>query len=580
MGVKMLEPFATEFGKKLGLLSAGVISVTDLFFMGAEEFRKFAEMPGIQMIVTAKIKELNKELWNLYNKRRKATEFGITIWTEKDIERIQKIRDEMRLLNKVFDKQDKQIKKVGKTTTKVTKQIIKDYSTLHRDLTINSDSFDRDNRQRELNASIQRQDFMDQWVRGSDESIRKVFDQHTEFTNSIMTQEAWLSRNIIDTNAFTTEQKEINDKSYYTNLQSNIEEAKEKTTAYYDTLRSIDSDNLQLQLLNLDEQKAKIEEVTGANDAVNRWYYEEKNKLTIASGQLSIGVFNNWKAVMKQGLVESIGTWKGWTSVVIGLTKNAFSIVQSSLGDAFHAMVTDMSSLEDVWKDFTGNILRMFTNMLAQMAVQWAASSIIRTLSSGSLTLAGGVAPSIVSTGTTVAGIGSRLAGLFGGGSAAAAGMPTAMNAAMGSGLSAAASAGASALPVAGVGLVPGLGIAAAAWFAMDYLAGLTPRGRPPTQQEREQEQIRKIIESAMGAVGPSGMHERTIDQTIAELNQLASTGGFSEIGQQQLINTTEGLRESQINITLNIDGNALSNVIIEQLRTNGPLNQAILGVT
>ena len=372
-------------------------------------------------------------------------------------------------------------------------------------------------------------------------------------------------------------------------MQSTAEEKEKILDTLYGILGPKTEDYFNRTIEKLDEEKGKYEELFGGNDAViskiNTWYFGKRDKLAVDSGVLAIGEFDSWKTAVKVGLEDQIGVggpWPVWSNAVATLVGTLYGSIQKGLSDAFFAMATNMDSLDDVWKDFTGSLLRMFTDMLAQMAVQYAGSAIIRTLSGGSLDLVSGSAPNIVSTGTTVAGIGSRLAGLFGGG-AAAGGAPTALNVAMTGGMAeaAAAHAAGSAITSAGVGLVPGLGIAAATWFAMDYLAGLTPRGKLPTQQELAQARIDDIVSQLDPDLSPSGfgVPTKTTGQVISELDLLSST---SENQYLKLIaqNISNELKEQQqINITLNIDGKAVSNVIIDQLRHNTQLNEALQGV-
>lgn len=223
------------------------------------------------------------------------------------------------------------------------------------------------------------------------------------------------------------------------------------------------------------------------------------------------GTVGGFLGYVKKALEDQVGeggAWPTWSTAITTLTTGLYASIQKGLSDAFFVMATDIQDLQDVWDNFTDNVLRMFTNMLGQMATQMAASSIIQTLSGGSLTLVGGSAPAGVGNqALTLGSIGSKIAGLWGGGTAASAGMPTAMNAAGGSGLSAAASAGGSAIPSAGVGLVPGLGYMGAAWFAMSELNKHLRKGlRPMTPEERIAEVARVVRQADWDALyGESG---------------------------------------------------------------------------
>lgn len=209
---------------------------------------------------------------------------------------------------------------------------------------------------------------------------------------------------------------------------------------------------------------------------------------------------------IKKALEDSTGVggaWPTWGGAVVTITQGMYGIVEGGLSDAFVAMATDMGDMESVWETFTGNILKMFADMLAQMAVQWAASAIINTLSSGSLTLAAGTAPSIVSTGLSVAGIGTKLGGLFGGGSVG--GIPAA-----GVGLGAFEGAGAVTAGTGMTGLGMGMLGPAALMLALPalgmYLGMKKNRGRPMTEAERYQAEISNFVQRISNEViGPSG---------------------------------------------------------------------------
>ena len=276
-------------------------------------------------------------------------------------------------------------------------------------------------------------------------------------------------------------------------------------------------------LMSLDKQAAAAEaaytKMAWGADAFGEHLFEvEKTATILTEAEIRKRLLAHGSFVdgVKLGFMDILDSQITWANVGLSVTSNMYSIMQSGLSDAFYTMATDMQDLEGVWEDFTGNILKMFSNMLAQMAVQWAASSIIRTLSGGGLELVGGTAPSIVSTGLQVAGIGSKVAGLFGGGSAAVgstallAGAGEVSTAGMMAGMGLGGAGGGGALAGGSAGLGPGLA-AAGPYLALaaPVLLGMylgSKRGRPMTEAERYQEQINRAVQGISDlTLSPSG---------------------------------------------------------------------------
>ncbi len=214
----------------------------------------------------------------------------------------------------------------------------------------------------------------------------------------------------------------------------------------------------------------------------------------------------------KLGFLDILDSQVTWARFGEQAVSNMYSILERGTSDFVFTMLTDAQDIGKVWEDLTGNILRMFANMLAQMAVQMAASTAINFLTGGMFTVGGGVALQPVTAGVspiTIGSVAANVGGWFGAGTAASA-IPTAgiTGGAFGIGVPAgttavtggAVSSGAGA---AAVGLGPYLALAAPVLLGM-YLG--SKRGRPMTEAERYQEEISRFVQGINNELrGPSG---------------------------------------------------------------------------
>lgn len=253
---------------------------------------------------------------------------------------------------------------------------------------------------------------------------------------------------------------------------------------------------------------------------------------------------------MKIGFLDILNSEITWATFGSQAVSGMYTILTNAGSDFVFTMLTDAQDIQDVWKDLTGNIVRMFSNMLAQMATQWAASSIIRTLSGGSLELVGGIAPAIQATGAanqalTLGSVGAKIGGLFGGGAAASSAATSTTLAGMGLG---GAGGGGAIAGGAGIGALGTAGMLAA--VAAPALLGMylgRNRGRPMTPSERYQQEIALFVQKIMDmGMSPSGGRFPTGKEVKAMLHASGLDENQQTEAQRWLMPVLSGAHASQ----------------------------------
>lgn len=111
-------------------------------------------------------------------------------------------------------------------------------------------------------------------------------------------------------------------------------------------------------------RKLGIDEV-----AIAKWVAEELRKANLKKAQASGSFSEGWKAGLEE-MQQDLMTWgKAGYETFRSFYENARSTMSDVLFDGIKG---DMKSFSEYWKSFSDALLRKFTDIIAQMVVEWA----------------------------------------------------------------------------------------------------------------------------------------------------------------------------------------------------------------
>ena len=145
-----------------------------------------------------------------------------------------------------------------------------------------------------------------------------------------------------------------------------------------DSMKRTDEGYFQYKWAALEQEKQKYLDLGFSKTAVEEAFARKAEDLykeeALAHGNLIDG--------MKVGLMDYLDSQKTWADQGLALFNQFASSATSALSDSFFAVIKgDLDSLEDIWQSFLDTMLKAFTDMLAEMIVQWAMSGIMDLLS-------------------------------------------------------------------------------------------------------------------------------------------------------------------------------------------------------
>jgi len=168
---------------------------------------------------------------------------------------------------------------------------------------------------------------------------------------------------------------------------------------------------------SLDRELAQYTDLYGEQTWITEAFAQKYIDLELEKMRAS----NDFFAGVKAGLYDITKDMITWGDVGYETIKTFADAGSSAMSDSFFAIIKgDIDSLGDIWKSFVDTMLKKFTDMLADMIMQWAMSGIADFFGlsiggkTGGLSLGGGGGDSAGNLAEGAGGVLDYLTGLFG----------------------------------------------------------------------------------------------------------------------------------------------------------------------
>jgi len=224
------------------------------------------------------------------------------------------------------------------------------------------------------------------------------------------------SKDIIE--SYEHEKKAADD--YYAKLgkaseKSSLERLKIERDLYSD-LRGYEKNYYDSAKKLLEDQEAAYRKEGVSEVAIEAWKTEELYKLDIKRLKAADSITDGIRAYMKESAHDVLR----WGQASYEVVKSLASSARNTLGNVFFDGIKgDMKSFSDYWQSFTDAILRTFTNVVAQMVVEWTTAQFAMSRLSINLGLSSGLAAGVLGGAGSAAASSSAALGAVGGAYAA-----------------------------------------------------------------------------------------------------------------------------------------------------------------